>query len=85
VTEKKNIYDVTNISISINCSFKRSINQIYHGFHKNILISTTVFIIDNNKKVYWAAIHYIRLISEGSCDNDDWRNDAENTALPSHE
>ncbi len=25
------------------------------------------------------------MISEGSCDTKDWRNDAENSALPSHE
>jgi len=24
---------------------------------------------------------YIRMISEGSCDTEDWSNDAENTAL----
>ncbi len=27
----------------------------------------------------------IRMISEGSCDSEDWSNDAENTALPSQE
>ncbi len=31
--------------------------------------------------VSWAANQYIRVISEGSCDTEDWRNDAENTAL----
>ncbi len=35
--------------------------------------STTVFNIDNNQ--------YIRMISEGSCDTEDWSNDAENSAL----
>ncbi len=25
----------------------------------------------------------IRMISEGSCDTEDWSNDAENSALPS--
>ncbi len=29
----------------------------------------------------WAADQYIRMISEGSCDTEDWRNDAENSAL----
>ncbi len=28
-----------------------------------------------------AANHHIRMISEGSCDTEDWRNDAENPAL----
>ncbi len=27
-------------------------------------------------------IQYIRIISEGSCDAEDWSNDAENSALP---
>ncbi len=27
---------------------------------------------------------HIRMISEGSCDTEDWSNDAENSALPSH-
>jgi len=26
-----------------------------------------------------------RMISEGSCDTEDWSNDAENSALPSQE
>ncbi len=36
--------------------------------------------IDNNKKCFWANQH-IRGISEGSCDTEAWRNDAENLAL----
>jgi len=28
---------------------------------------------------------HIRLISEGSCDTEDWSNDAENSDLPSQE
>jgi len=30
-------------------------------------------------------IQQIRLIFEGSCDTEDWSNDAENTALPIQE
>ncbi len=33
------------------------------------------------RSVSWAADQYIRMISEGSCDTEDWRNDAENSAL----
>ncbi len=33
--------------------------------------------IDNN----WATNQHIRMISEGSCDTEDWSNDAENSAL----
>ncbi len=40
---------------------------VYHIFHKNIN-STTGFNIDNNKKA-----PNIRMISEGSCDTDDWK------------
>jgi len=31
--------------------------------------------------VSWAANHHIRVISDGSCDTEDWSNDAENSAL----
>ncbi len=41
--------------------------------------STTVFNIDNKKSA--SANQHIRIISEGSCDTEDWRNDAENSAL----
>ncbi len=42
--------------------------------------SATDFNIDNNKiNVSWAADRYIRMISEGSCDTEDWSNDAENS------
>ncbi len=46
-----------------------------------ILGSTAVFNIDNNINVSWAANQHIRMISEGSCDSEDWSNDAENSAL----
>ncbi len=31
--------------------------------------------------VSWAPNQHIRMISEGSCDTEDWSNDAENSAL----
>ncbi len=40
--------------------------------------TTTTLIIVRN---VWAANQYIIMISEGSCDTEDWSNDAENTAL----
>ncbi len=40
----------------------------------------TVINIDN-KNVSWAANQHIRMISEGSCDTEDWSNDAENSVL----
>jgi len=57
---------------------------VYHGFHKNIkhqkLFSTLII-----TGVSWAPNQHIRIISEGSCDTEDWSNDAENSALPSQE
>ncbi len=41
---------------------------------QTILSSTAVFNIDNDSAL-------VRLISEGSCDTEDWRNDAGNSAL----
>ncbi len=48
--------------------------QTCHGFHfpQKYEASTAVF---NIKK-------HIRMISEGSCDAEDWSNDAETTAFP---
>ncbi len=52
----------------------------------DIISSTTVFNIDNNKKyVSWAANQHIRMISEGSCDTEDRSSDAENSSLPSQQ
>jgi len=34
-----------------------------------------------NRNVSWAADQHIRLISEGSCDTEEWSNDAENSAV----
>ncbi len=47
-----------------------------------ILSSTAVFnIIINMRNVTWAAHQHINMISEGSCDTEDWSNDTENSAL----
>ncbi len=35
--------------------------------------------------VSWAAKQYIRMLSEGSCDDENWCNDADNVALASQE
>ncbi len=51
--------------------------KMYHSFHK--FHNSTVFNIDNNQKCFFNQ--HIRIISEGSCDTEDWRNDAENSAL----
>ncbi len=33
------------------------------------------------RNISWASNQRIRMISEGSCDTEDWSNDAENSAL----
>ncbi len=40
-----------------------------------------VFIIDNNKKCFWAANQNVRMISERSCDSEDCSNNTEIIAL----
>ncbi len=64
------------------CSFELFIKEFWKQKFKKIWNSTTVnkIIIRN---VSWAANQHIRMISEGSCDTEDWSNDAENSALPS--
>ncbi len=49
------------------------------GFQKTAAPLFWTMIILRN--VSWAANQHIRKISEGSCDNEDWSNDAENSAL----
>ncbi len=39
----------------------------------------TVFNIDNNQKYFCKSVYYNDFWR--SCDTEDWRNDAENTAL----
>ncbi len=43
------------------------------------LFPTLIIIIKKN--VSWAANQHIRMISEGSCDTEDWSNDVDNSAL----
>ncbi len=50
-------------------------------FHQNpekVSQFPTLITISN---VSWAVSQHIRVISEGSCDTEDWSNDAENSAL----
>ncbi len=57
---------------------KESWEKKPHGFHKKYLSAqefSTLIIIHN---VSCAANQHIRMISEGSCDTEDWSNDAEN-------
>ncbi len=79
------------ISISNkHCSFELSINQII--LKKNVSVSyikkyeavQQFIFIDNYNKCFLsrkAEKQYIRIISEGSCDTEDWINDAKNADL----
>ncbi len=59
--------------------------------HYRLLANINLLIFTIKKKLswfahkYWAANQHISMISEGSCDTEDWSNDAENSALPSQE
>ncbi len=52
---------------------------MYYDFYKNIKQHN--FLNDNNKNIYLLANQHIRMISEGSCDAENWSNDAEKPAL----
>ncbi len=75
------------ISISNNCFW--TFYSLKNPEQKCITVSTKILssTIVNNKtliiirNVSWAANQYIRLISEGSCDTEDWSNDAENSTF----
>ncbi len=56
--------------------------KTYHGLQKNIK-QHNCLIADCEMIIYWAANYHIRMISEGSCDTEDWSNDVENSALSS--
>ncbi len=43
-------------------------------FSQKILSYTAVFNIDNKIYIFWAPNQHIRMISEGSCDTEDWSN-----------
>ncbi len=61
------------------CSFELSIQQ--RILKKSVSELLTVLILKIIINDYWAANHHIRMISEGSCDNADWSNDAEYSGL----
>ncbi len=64
------------------CSFELSIHQkiikqwFLQKYEAAHLFSTLIII----RNVSWVALEHIRMISEGSCDTEDWSNDAENSA-----
>ncbi len=73
-SDSKDIYNVQINAVLFTLIFIKE-------FSTKILSSTTVFNIDDDKKVSWVANQHIRMISEESCDTEDKSNDAENSAL----
>ncbi len=63
--------------LNIEITKMKRILQIRIMISSKTLRSTAVFNIGNN--VSWAANQHIRMISEGSCDTEDWSNYAENS------
>ncbi len=60
--------------------FKNAIHQRMlkkkSNLQKKKIKQQNLFNTDNNKHLYWAPNQHIRMISEGSCDTEDWSNDA---------
>ena len=68
---KKNIFEINAVLLNF---------TLIKAFWKKNLY-TTVFNIENNNTYLLSINHHIRMISEGSCDTEDWSNDAENSTL----
>ncbi len=54
-----------------------------HNFHKNIKQHNCFQHWQQSEMFLKQQNQHIRMTSEGSCDTEDWSNDAENSALPS--
>ncbi len=54
----------------LNILFIKVSKKTYHDFFKQS--NTTIFKVDKNKE--YQHFRMIRIISEGSCDTDDWSN-----------
>ncbi len=74
-----NKYNVLDYQISILNQIKKE--RKYHGFPKNIRQNKCFQHWLIRRNVSWAANQHIRMISEGSCDTEDWSNDVEYSAL----
>ncbi len=48
---------------------------MYHSFHTKILIIPSVLTLILIRNVSCAPTQHVRMISEGSCDTEDWSND----------
>ncbi len=86
-SDSKDIYNVKKrFYFNKCCSFellfvKESWNKMYYSFHKKYEAAQLFSTLIINRNVSWALNQHIRLISEGSCDTEDWSNDAGNSAF----
>jgi len=55
--------------------------NVCHGQDRDCMtvVHGNIIIIDNHQA--WASDPHIRVISEGSCDTEDWSNDAEHSGI----
>ncbi len=77
------MYLLQKISISNADLFNSSNNPDFLKSQK--YKAAQLFNNDNNKKCFLSTKSAYQIISEGSCDSEDWSNDAENSALPLQE
>ncbi len=68
------LYKCCSFELSIHLRILETKKRTYQHFHKNIKQYITVFDIDKIRNVSWAPNQHIRMISEGSCDTECWRN-----------
>ncbi len=86
-SDSKDFYIVTKDLFQINAvllkfilfkeSVKTKLTTVSTKYEAAQLFLTLIII----RNVSWAANHYIKMISEGSSDTENWSNDAENSAL----
>jgi len=86
-SDSKDIYNVTKhfyfkwMMFSFIKNPEKKCITVFTKILSKTAVSTLIIIIN----VSWAVNQHIRMISEGSCDIEDWSNDSENSALPSKE
>ncbi len=63
----------------------RNLKKLKHQFYKHIK-QDNIFSIDIQIYIYiFLTNQHIRMISEGSCDTEDWNNDAEHVSFGHHQ
>ncbi len=76
-SDSKDIYNVTNDFYSSQNPEKQNVSRFPQKYWVAQLFSTLIII----RNVSWAANQNIKMISEESCDTEDWSNDDANSDL----